>query len=308
VAQPAFRAATMRIRVPATSANLGPGYDSFGLALALYDEVVVRVGEDGLDLDVAGEGADELRRDDRHLVVKAMNRGFDQLGGRPRGIAVRCLNRIPQGRGLGSSAAAIVAGLTAAKAVTVGGDDRLDIERTLALATELEGHPDNVAAALLGGFTVAWVDGDAVHAFAQPPAGEVVAVAFVPSTQMRTSKARRAIPELIPHADAVANTARAAALVEAITARPGLLLAATEDFLHQEYRREVMPRTLTLVDRLRDAGVAAVVSGAGPSVLALCDVVTAAALVSGSFAVTAPRGWQVLRLDPDRNGVQVLPL
>jgi homoserine kinase len=308
VAAPVFRAATMRIRVPATSANLGPGFDSFGLALSLHDEVVVRVGEDGLDLDVAGEGADELRRDDRHLVVKSMNRAFDALGGRPRGIAVRCLNRIPQGRGVGSSAAAIVAGLAAAKAVTVGGDDRLDAERTLALATELEGHPDNVAAALLGGFSVAWVDGDGVHAFSQPTSAQVTAVLFVPPTQLRTSKARRALPEQIPHADATANTARAAALVEALTRRPGLLLPATEDFLHQEYRREVMPRTMTLVDRLRVAGVAAVVSGAGPSVLALCDEVTATALTAGTFSVSAPRGWQVLQLAPDAHGAQVLPL
>ncbi len=308
MAAPVFRAATMRIRVPATSANLGPGFDSFGLALSLFDEVVVRIGEDGLDLDVAGEGAEELRRDERHLVAKSMYRAFDALGGRPRGVAVRCLNRIPQGRGLGASAAAIVAGLTAAKAVTVGGDDRLDDERTLALATELEGHPDNVAAAMLGGFSVAWVDGDGVHAFSQPISAEVVAVAFIPPTQLRTSKARRALPEQIPHADATANTARAAALVEALTRRPSLLLPATEDFLHQEYRREVMPRTLTLVDRLRAAGVAAVVSGAGPSVLALCDDVTAAALTSGAFAVSAPRGWQVVRLAPDERGVQVLPL
>jgi homoserine kinase len=303
-----YRAAPLRVRVPATSANLGPGFDCFGLALGLYDEVVVRIGEDGLDLDIAGEGADELRRDDRHLVVRAMNRTFDALGGRPRGLAVRCLNRIPQGRGLGSSAAAIVAGIVAAKAVTVGGDDRLDAERTLALATELEGHPDNVAAALLGGFTIAWIDGDGVHAVAQPPARSVVAVLIVPPTQVRTSKARKALPETVPHADAVANSARTAAFVEAITRRPSLLLAATEDFLHQEYRRDVMPRTLGLVDRLRSDGIAAVVSGAGPSVLALCDDVTAQRLLDGTSGVTTPKGWQVLRLDADTAGAQVLPL
>lgn len=308
MAAPMYRAAPLRVRVPATSANLGPGFDCFGLALGLYDELVVRIGEDGLDLDIAGEGADELRRDDRHLVVRAMNRTFDALGGRPRGIAVRCLNRIPQGRGLGSSAAAIVAGIVAAKAVTVGGDDRLDAERTLALATELEGHPDNVAAALLGGFTIAWIDGDGVHAVAQPTSPDVVAVLFVPPTQVRTSKARRVLPEVVPHADAVANSARTAAFVEAITRRPSLLLPATEDFLHQEYRREVMPRTLGLVDRLRSENIAAVVSGAGPSVLALCDEVTAQRLIDGSSGVTTPKGWQVLRLDADASGAQVLPL
>lgn len=298
-----FRAATLRIRVPATSANLGPGYDCFGLALDLHDEVVVRVGEAGLDLDIAGEGADRLRRDHRNLVAKAMFAAFDRLGGRPRGVEVRCLNRIPHGRGLGSSAAAVVAGITAARALTVGGEERLDDERTLALATELEGHPDNVAAALRGGFTVAWVDGGEVGALSLSPSDAVVAVALVPATELRTTKARRVLPATVPHVDAAVNASRAALLVEALTRRPDLLLAATEDLLHQEYRRPVMPRTLALVDRLRAAGIAAVVSGAGPTVLALTDE----ALVE-TVKAAAPGGWQSWRLDVDRAGVQVLPL
>ena len=165
-----FRAATLRVRVPATSANLGPGYDSFGLALSLYDEIVVRVGEDGLDLDVAGEGAEKVRKDSRNLVIKSMNTAFDRMGGRPRGLEVRCLNRIPHGRGLGSSSAAIVGGLAAARALTVGGDERLDDERLLALATEMEGHPDNVAATVYGGFTMAWTDGGEVGVLEVEPA------------------------------------------------------------------------------------------------------------------------------------------
>jgi homoserine kinase len=308
VAGPAFRAATLRVRVPASSANLGPGYDSFGLALSQYDEVVVRVGEDGLDLDVAGEGAEDVRRDARHLVVRSMYRGFDLLGGRPRGIAVRCLNRIPHGRGLGSSAAAIVAGLAAARAVTVGADDELTTDRMLALATEFEGHPDNVAAALLGGFTIAWNDGAAVHATSIRPRSDIVPVAFVPGTKLSTTKARRALPDVVPHADAAANSARAGLLVHALTADPAALLAATHDFLHQEYRREVMPRSLDLVDRLRAADVAAVVSGAGPSVLALTDEATALALVEGRLGVNVPRGWQPLVVPVDNQGVQVMPL
>lgn len=298
-----FRAATLRIRVPATSANLGPGYDCFGLALDLHDEVVVRVGEAGLDLDIAGEGADRLRRDHRNLVAKAMFAAFDRLGGRPRGVEVRCLNRIPHGRGLGSSAAAVVAGITAARALTVGGEERLDDERTLALATELEGHPDNVAAALRGGFTVAWVDGGEVGTLSLSPSDAVVAVALVPATELRTTKARRVLPATVPHVDAAVNASRAALLVEALTRRPDLLLTATEDLLHQEYRRPVMPRTLALVDRLRAAGIAAVVSGAGPTVLALTD-----ASQVETVKAAAPGGWQSWRLDVDRAGVQVLPL
>lgn len=298
-----FRAATLRIKVPATSANLGPGYDTFGLALALHDEVVVRVGEEGLDLDVAGEGAGTVRTDKRNLVARAMFAALDHMGGRPRGLEVRCLNRIPHGRGLGSSAAAIVAGITAARALTVGGEERLDDEQVLALATELEGHPDNVAAALRGGFTIAWTDGGEAGAVSLRPHPDVVAVVLVPATEVRTAKARKALPDAVPHADAAVNTARAALLVEALTRRPDLLLTATEDLLHQEYRRPVMPRTLAVVDRLRADGIAAVVSGAGPTVLALTDSDRAHGVLQA-----APRGWRAFTLDVDLHGVQVLPL
>jgi homoserine kinase len=298
-----FRAATLRVRVPATSANLGPGYDSFGLALSLHDEIVVRVGENGLDVDVAGEGADKVRRDARNLVVKAMNTAFDRMGGRPRGLEVRCLNRIPHGRGLGSSAAAIVGGLVAARALTVGGDERFDDERLLAVATEMEGHADNVSAAVHGGFTVAWTDGGEVGVLASGPHPDLLPVAFIPSTELRTAKARKALPEAVPHDDAALNSARAGLLARAMVERPDLLMVATEDFLHQEYRRPVMPRSLALVDELRAAGVPAVVSGAGPTVLALTDRATAADL-----AAQSRRGWQIEALEADRQGVQVLPL
>jgi homoserine kinase len=298
-----FRAATLRVRVPATSANLGPGYDSFGLALSLHDEIVVRVGENGLDVDVAGEGADKVRRDARNLVVKAMNTAFDRMGGRPRGLEVRCLNRIPHGRGLGSSAAAIVGGLVAARALTVGGDERFDDERLLAVATEMEGHADNVSAALHGGFTVAWTDGGEVGVLASGPHPDLLPVAFIAGTELRTAKARRVLPEVVPHDDAALNSARAGLLARAVVERPDLLMVATEDFLHQEYRRPVMPRSLALVDELRAAGVPAVVSGAGPTVLALTDRATAADL-----AAQSRRGWHIEALEADRQGVQVLPL
>lgn len=296
-----FRAATLRVRVPATSANLGPGYDSFGLALSLHDEIVVRVGEDGLDLDVAGEGADKVRKDSRNLVIKAMNTAFDRMGGRPRGLEVRCLNRIPHGRGLGSSSAAIVGGLAAARALTVGGDDRFDDERLLAVATEMEGHPDNVAATVHGGFTVAWTDGGEVGVLRSNPDPELLPVAFIPATELRTTKARKALPDVVPHGDAALNSARAALLGRAITDRPDLLMVATEDFLHQEYRRTVMPRTLALVDELRAAGVPAVVSGAGPTVLALTNRTTAPDLIAQTR-----RGWQIVELEADRQGVEIL--
>jgi len=298
-----FRAATLRVRVPATSANLGPGYDSFGLALSLTDEIVVRVGEDGLDLDVAGEGADKVRKDSRNLVIKAMHTAFDRMGGRPRGLEVRCLNRIPHGRGLGSSAAAIVGGLAAARALTVGGEERFDDERLLAVATEMESHPDNVAATVHGGFTIAWTDGGEIGALKAGPHPDILPVVFIAGTELRTTKARKALPDVVPHGDAAVNSARAALLARALVERPDLLMVATEDLLHQEYRRDVMPRSLVLVDELRGAGVPAVVSGAGPSVVALTTRSNAEAV-----AAVSRRGWRAEVLEIDREGLQVLPL
>ncbi|MCX5204195.1 homoserine kinase [Streptomyces sp. NBC_00237] len=303
MAGPAFRAAAVRVRVPATSANLGPGFDAFGLAVGLYDDVVVRVADSGLHIDIAGEGAETLPRDERHLLVRAMRTAFDVLGGQPRGLEIVCANRIPHGRGLGSSSAAICAGIMAARAVTIGGDAKLDDEALLELATEIEGHPDNVAACLLGGFTLAWMDSGAARAIRMDPADSIVPVVFVPSTPVLTEAARGLLPRTVPHVDASVNAGRAALLVEALTRRPELLLPATEDRLHQDYRTPAMPESLALVARLRADGVPAVISGAGPTVLALAEDGTADKVVR-----MAGDGWAEARLNLDAVGACVLPL
>ncbi|MEU6171328.1 homoserine kinase [Streptantibioticus parmotrematis] len=303
MAGPAFRAAAVRVRVPATSANLGPGFDALGLALGLYDDVVVRVADSGLHVDIAGEGADTLARDEKHLVVRSLRTAFDLLGGQPRGLEVVCANRIPHGRGLGSSSAAICAGIIAARAVTIGGPDKLDDAALLELATEIEGHPDNVAACLLGGFTLAWTESGAARAIRMDPAASVVPVVFVPAKAVLTETARGLLPRTVPHVDAAANAGRAALLVEALTRRPELLLAATEDRLHQEYRAPAMPQSVALVGRLRADGVPAVVSGAGPTVLALTDEGSAE-----KVAALAGPGWAANRLALDTSGAGVLPL
>ncbi|NYI06415.1 homoserine kinase [Allostreptomyces psammosilenae] len=309
MAGPAFRAAPVRVRTPATSANLGPGFDSLGLALGLYDDVVVRVADSGLHVDVAGEGADSVPRDEKHLVVRALRAAFDVLGGQPRGLEVVCANRIPHGRGLGSSSAAICAGIMAARAVTIGGQDRLDDERLLELANELEGHPDNVAACLLGGFTIAWSQGRAARAVRLDPAAALTPVVFIPATPLLTETARGLLPRQVPHADAALTAGRAALLVEAITRRPELLLAATEDRLHQEYRAPAMPESLELVHSLRAEGVAAVVSGAGPTVLALIDGgADPSAAAAEKAAQLAGPGWSAHRLEVDGSGTVILPL
>jgi homoserine kinase len=301
---PAFRAAPLRVRVPASSANLGPGFDALGLALALYDDVVVRItDEPGLSVDVAGMGEANLPRNARHLVVRSMRATFKLLGGAPRGLEVVCANRIPHGRGLGSSAAAIVAGVVAARGLVVGGSERLDDSAALDLAASLEGHPDNVAACLRGGLTVAWTDDKGAQAVSAPVDPSIAPVAFVPGSSSSTKAARKLLPDFVPHADAVRNASRAALLVEALRSRPDLLLAATEDALHQPYRAGAMPRTATLMAALRDAGLPAVVSGAGPTVLALTTTETRERAMG-----FARRGWTAMPLDVDSDGAQVVAL
>ena len=274
MAKPTFKANPIQVQVPATSANLGPGFDSFGLALGMHDRYVAQILDDaGLDIDVTGEGADEVPRTDKNLLVKAMNKGFDFLGGKPKGIAVRALNVIPHGRGLGSSASAIVGGLCLARALVLTGIDKMSDEKLLQLATEMEGHPDNVAAALYGNAVVAWQEDQHGKEIAQAISlsvdTRIRAIAFIPSTAVATSKARKMLPETIPHRDAARNSANSALLVHALTLRPDLLFRATQDFLHQSYRSEAMPASFALLTKLRGAGVAAFISGAGPTVLAL---------------------------------------
>jgi homoserine kinase len=265
-----FAADAVSVRTPATSANLGPGFDALGLALALYDDVTARVADGGFAVTVTGEGAGELPADEKHLVVRAMLTTFDELGERPPGLAVECVNRIPQARGLGSSSAAIVAGVRLARALVTGVD--FGAGDALRVAARIEGHPDNVAPCLLGGFTIAWTEGAGARAARLETHPDVRPTIFVPAEKGYTAAARRALPPAVPHADAAFNAGRSALLVHALTKDPTLLLPATEDRLHQGYRGEAMPGTASLVAALRSVGVPAVVSGAGPSVLAFTEV------------------------------------
>ena len=272
--KPTFKAQSVQVQVPATTANLGPGFDSLGLALALHDRYIAQVlDEQIIDIDISGEGADDLPRNEKNLVIKSMYKGFEFLGGKPRGIALRALNVIPHSRGLGSSASAIVGGLSLARALVLGGSERMSDDDMLNLASAIEGHPDNVAAAIFGAATVAWREvqhGQDVALSVQLEVDPRISVmAFVPSTSVATSKARKMLPELIAHSDAVRNLANTALLVHALQHRPDLLHTATADFLHQSYRAEAMPTSFALLTKLRKAGVAAFISGAGPTVLVL---------------------------------------
>jgi homoserine kinase len=299
------------VRVPATSANLGPAFDCAGLALTRYDVVDVAVVDSGLSVEVTGVGAGELPPDESHLVVRAFRAACDELGWTPPGVRFRARNGIPQGRGLGSSAAAVVAGIEAAWALCP------DVEVTdgnavLGLATQMEGHPDNVAACLRGGFTLTWTD----HR-GRPVAEslrvheEVLPVVLVPDATLSTSVARGLLPAVVPHADAAFNAGRAALLVHALTSEPVMLLEATEDRLHQRQRATAMPQSLALLDGLRAAGHAAVVSGAGPSVLVLTrrtpgdPTDPAGAERVREVSRTAPDGWSVLPLGVDDRGARI---
>jgi homoserine kinase len=366
---------TIRVRVPATSANLGPGFDSLGLALTLHDEVEAQICASGLSIEISGEGADLAEAGEEHLVVRAMRAAFAALGQQPPGIRLRCVNRIPHSRGLGSSAAAIVAGILAARGLAGHGPGApgcgvpgapaaaaapLD-EAAFGLAVGLEGHPDNVAACLGGGLTIAWTSAGHPRMVRVEPLASVTPVVCVAPAPVRTDLARGLLPDMVPHRDAAANAGRSALLVAALcfpggdappqtpparggTARPPvlpwppfggttppdppvtgdesseapfagalsrLLLDATEDWLHQEYRATVMPETYALVRQLRAAGLPAVVSGAGPSVLAFLGARGGPDYRRhldslGSIARETGIAWHISSLDVERRGARVL--
>lgn len=295
---------TVRVRVPATSANLGPAFDCAGLALARHDVVEFGVLDEArLEVVVTGEGADDVPTGEEHLVVRAFRAACDELGWRPAGLRLVAGNAIPHGRGLGSSAAAVVAGVLGAWALCPGREG-VDRDAVLRLTTELEGHPDNVAPCLLGGAALSWMTPGGARAARLEVLPSIAPVVLVPPTVLSTAVARGLLPEVVPHRDAAANAGRAALLVHALTRDPRHLLDATEDRLHQRQRADGMPQSLALLDTLREQGLAAVVSGAGPSVL----VLTVDDAGRDTVRALAPPGWAVLPLGVDTAGAQVLPV
>jgi homoserine kinase len=283
----------VKIRVPASSANLGSGFDALGLALGLYDEVDVEVTASGLEVVVTGEGAGSVELDESHLVVRAFQAASERLGVAPAGLRLHCVNAIPHARGLGSSAAAIVAGIAAAYGLAGREPD----EAALQLAAEFEGHADNVAASLLGGLVLAWREGDRFAAVRLAPHPELRPVVLVPDERSATSVTRGLLPDRVPHADAAFAAGRCALAVHAITTRPDLLLAATEDRLHQDYRESAWPATMRLVRALRESGCAATVSGAGPTALAFT--------VDGKLPEVELTGFTARELPIDEHGVTI---
>jgi len=298
------------VRVPATSANLGPGYDSLGLALALHDTLTVESLEtDELLFELSGEGAETLPRDASHLVIRAMESAFERLGYRHGGLKITAKNVNPHGRGLGSSASAVVAAVSAANAMVPDAGQR-GRDWILQLTSELEGHPDNVAPAIFGGLALSWQDSDQYSSTCATVLESVIPIVAVPDFELSTEAARALLPASVGHHAAAMNSGRAALLIHALTQNPEFLLAGTEDFLHQSYRAEAMRPSAALISALRKAGHAAVVSGAGPTVLVLAngeaDAGAVLDFIEGFTASNTPDiAWRVLKLAVDVEGAKV---
>ena len=292
------------VKVPATSANLGPGFDTLGMALSFYDELQVEAVAGSVAIvEVHGEGAGEVATDENNLVVKALAYTFEKFGQKVPGLKLTAHNIIPHGRGMGSSGAAVVSGIVAAKGL-LDGIVEISDQELLTIATELEGHPDNVAPALFGGLTIAWEDESGPHHKKLFVHRGVSPLELVPNHKMSTALARSLQPDSVPHDDAVFNVSRSALLIAALTQSPELLMAATEDRLHQDYRAAAMPETDAIVKLMREHGHAAVVSGAGPSVLVLSSD-PAQRLEAAKLAGQYYPDWQALLLAVDFKGATV---
>lgn len=261
------------VKVPGSSANLGPGYDTLGLAVTLYDTVEVEVTKSGLEVEIYGEGEADLPRDGSHLVVKAIRSGLNACDVEAPGLRVVCTNNIPQSRGLGSSAAAAVAGVAAANGLA---GSPLTSEQVVQLSSAFEGHPDNASASVLGQATVSWttvpVDGRSLpeyKAVTVPVHSDIKLTAIVPNFHASTQAVRRVLPSHVTHSDAAFNVSRVALQVAALQNHPELLWEGTRDRLHQPYRADVLPVTAEWVNRLRNRGYAAYLSGAGPTIMVM---------------------------------------
>jgi homoserine kinase len=293
------------VSVPATSANLGPGYDSLGLALEIRDFVTAQFTDGNkVTVVVTGQGAGKLPTDGTHLIAKTIIDACKVFGTEVTGLHVECKNAIPQGRGLGSSAAAIVAGLVLASELTYA---RASEDELLQMANAIEGHPDNVAACLLGAMTIAWLENDGkANSVSMNVHPDISPVLGIPQTELDTHKARGLIPESIPHVDAAFNAGRSALLVAAMIGDPDFLLEATEDKLHQPFRAQAYPESMELIVQLREAEIAACISGAGPTIIALStsdQVAQASEIIAKSGFTAAPVDVADEGAIPDNNDV-----
>ena len=288
--------AAVKVRVPATIANLGPGFDALGIAIKVHLELDIEPRRDSMEITIEGEGADDLPKDETNLVVRAMNSFFDHIGRQPPGYSLHIKNPIPLAAGLGSSAAAVVGGLYAARAITGGMVHQTEI---LQLATRLEGHPDNVLPALVGGLVVCYHgerSNDLRHVRIEP-SQRLVPIIAVPREQLQTTRARSALPPDVSFDDAQFTAARAALLVAAMTTGAGsdVLAEAMSDRLHEPTRLGMMPETAAVHAEMREAGLPVAIAGSGPSLLLVAPRPEAATRTEQIRRICRSRnaGWRV---------------
>ena len=307
---------TVTVKVPASSANLGPGYDTLGVALGFYDELRVERISEGLEFELSGEGSEAVPRDETHLVIQAMYAAFERVGLHEfPALRLTAHNRIPHSRGMGSSASAIVAGVAAASGL-LPEHAQLSRDQILQVASDLEGHPDNVAPSVYGSLSISWGELGDWRSLVVPVHSAVVPIVAVPDYEVSTKLARSLIPAEIPHEQAAANSGHAALLIQALSQAPEYLMDATVDYLHQGYRIPAMQPSAALVAYLRDRQLPAVISGAGPTVLTFsrsCEEAAAAQRAIAEFEATHEGSeyegrrlsWRVMPLEIDAEGVIV---
>jgi homoserine kinase len=295
------------VRVPASTANLGPGFDTLGMALGLYNRVRVAETSGPVSVEVDGEGQGTLETGADNLVYRAISRLYQEVGQEPPALRIRLQTAIPVSRGLGSSSTAIVGGLVAANALL---GEPLTREQVLALAVEMEGHPDNVTPALLGGFQVTSLTEDGLIHLRIPTPSGLRAVVCVPAAAVSTADARRVLPQSYSRADAVFNVSRATLLVAAmLTGHTEVLRAAMQDRIHQPYRAALIPGFEAALQGALNAGaVGACLSGSGSTMLALTcgnEAAVGEAMVAAVRAADTDARW--LALDVDEEGAVVEP-
>lgn len=286
--------AAVKVWVPATVANLGPGFDALGAAIRMHLEIELEPRRDSVEVMFEGEGAEQLPADETNLVIRSMNVFFDRIGRRPHGYAVRVRNPIPLQSGLGSSSAAIVGGLTAARVLTGRQVHQADM---IEIATEIEGHPDNVLPALLGGLIVCYGGRDGLKHFRVEPSDRLVPIVAVPKGGFSTVEARKALPADVTFADAQFTASRAALLVAALMSGAGtdVLADAMEDKLHEPHRLRLMPESAAVHEKLKEAGLSVSLAGAGPSLLIVVPRPEAATRAEQVRRICRERsaGWRV---------------
>lgn len=295
----------VRVKVPATTANIGPGFDCLGIAIDIYNTIEVEECDEGLYIEVVGQGCHEVPRDHTNLVYSSMQKVFDEVCYRPKGIRMTLTNDIPVARGLGSSAACIVGGMVAANALS---GFRLGLHELMKLAVQVDGHPDNVVPALVGGMTAACLEGDEVlYVKMDPPPGIKLAV-MIPDFELSTAKARQVLPDAIPLKDVVFNISRTAILVASfLTGRSEMLAVATQDRLHQPYRKALIPHWDDIFFYAGKWGAKGVfLSGAGPTIVAILDEGNVTFIDKMKKAVSAfQERWEIRMVDFCRSGVEV---